>query len=170
MSRRFLLILLATALSGCSSVQTYKGPARPEGQTARIVPENAFNRARQSGILTPACGSGEVLVRLCGRSLGGTSNSFDVLPGRLDLQVAYLNDETPFADKVVRTRAVTLSLNAVAGHTYGIRGQATWVGNQVQVRIWAVDGADGRRVAVVDVPASNVIIDEGEFLEQHLTD
>ena len=169
MSRRFLLILLTAVLSGCGSVQTYEGPARPEGQIARIVPENAFNRARQSGILTPACGSGEVRVRICGQRLG-RSNSFDVLPGRQDLQVAYLNDETPFADKVVRTRAVTLSLNAVAGHTYGIRGQATWVGSQIQVRIWAVDGADGRRVASVDVPAANIIIAEGEFLAQHLTD
>ena len=162
MSRRILLVLLALVLPACGSVQAYPGGARSDAQVAQILPENAFNRQRQSGLLTPACGTGEVRVRICGKSLGGFSNRFEVLPGRVDLQVGYLNDETPFPDKLLRTRAVALSLDAVAGHTYGIRGQATWVGNQVQVRIWAVDSADGRRVASVDVPAANVFFDDGE--------
>ena len=76
----------------------------------------------------------------------------------------------PYPDKMVRTRAVGLSLNAVAGHVYGIRGQATWVKGAAQVRIWAVDSADGRRVASVDVPASRVFYEDGEVLPNDLED
>ena len=100
----------------------------------------------------------------------GFNNRFEVLPGRVDLRVGYLDDETPFPEKSLRTRAVTLSLNAEAGHIYGIRGQVTWVGQVAQVRIWAVDSADGRRVASVDVPAANVFYEEAGALPAFLND
>ena len=164
MPRCLFFCLLALSLSACGSVQAYQGGSKGSGQVAQILPENAYNRARESGLLTPACGTGEVRVRICGRGLGRFSNRFEVLPGRVDLQVGYLNDETPFPEKLLRARAVTLSLNAEAGHIYGIRGQATWVGEVAQVRIWAVDSADGRRVASVDVPAANIFYEDGDTI------
>jgi len=170
MKRCLLSLALPLVLCACGSLPTYSGPRKGAGEVAQIVPENAWNRARESSLLNPARGSGEVRVRVDGHSLGGTDSRFSVLPGRHDLQVAYLNDETPLPEKLLRTRAVTLSLQALAGHVYGIRGEATWVAGRARVRLWAVDGADGRSVASVDVPASHVFYEEGPLLPAELSD
>lgn len=153
-------LALATllVLAGCGSVRTFQGD-RPAGQVAVIVPENRFNRAQAAGPFGARSGAtGEVRVRVGGRSLGGWNNRFEVLPGRHELAVVYTDEAPQLPEQVLRTRQVTLPLDARAGHVYAIRGRATFGGAQPSVRIWAVDAADRRTVASVQVPRQNILL------------
>ena len=153
-----LLLLVALGAPGCQqSVQTYAGPQRASCDVAVIVPENAFNRAR-SAPFGPACGSGEVRVRIEGQCLGGTHNTFTVLPGTHQLAVVYLDRTPRLNGRVLGTQAVALPLEAKAGHTYAIRGRTTWSGSTPTVSLWAVDGTTGQTVSSVVVPQANTRI------------
>ena len=112
------LVLGLTLLVGCSSVDTFEG-SRSDDQVAVIVPENHFNRRRDLGPFGTSMRTGEVRVRVAGESLGGFAHSFRVLPGRHDLAVVFVDDRTPYPETILRTREVTLRLDARAGHTYG---------------------------------------------------
>jgi hypothetical protein len=160
-ARVALPVVLAVGFltAACSSVDTFEG-GRSDDQVAVIVPENPFNRRRDLGPFRTSSRSGEVRVRVAGESLGGFSHSFRVLPGRHDLAVVYLDDRTPYPERALRTREVTLRLDAVAGHTYGVRGEASYPGGRPTVRIVAVDGADGRVVAAADVPRDRILLVE----------
>ena len=135
--------------------------------TAVIVPENQYNRSRAAGPFAAPCATGQVIVRVAGCRLNG-KRQFQVPAGRQALQVAFVDDTTPnegdsWDDMVLTTQAVAMSFDAQAGHTYAVRGKADWragsPGKPV-VRLWVVDGADGRTVTSVVVPEQNVSVRE----------
>lgn len=152
-----LLVGLAALVAGCSSsraVGTSAGCA-----TAVIVPENQFNRSRAAGPFAAPCATGQVIVRVDGCPLKG-KRQFQVPAGQQRLQVAFTDENTPNADgwddMVLTTRAVAMSFEAQAGHTYAVRGQADWRGARPVVTLWIVDGADGRTVTSLVVPEQNI--------------
>jgi hypothetical protein len=156
---RAALILALSGLTGACSgaLQTYAGPSRNASQVAVILPENAYNRSRDEPF-GAAPSDAEVRVRVAGHALGGTHNRFEVLPGHHDLAVAYLDRTTPAGHGVLATRAVTLALDAQAGHTYAIRGTATWADGTPTVTLWAVDASSRRTVSSVVVPSDHVLV------------
>lgn len=160
MSRVVAILLLALALAGCQrSVQAYNaGQATAGCGVAVIVPENAYNRAR-SAPFGPACGDNEVRVRVNGRCLGGTHNTFTVTPGQHNLSVVYIDRAPRLNGRVLGTRSMNLPLEAQAGRTYAIRGRTTWAANgEPTVSIWAVDGTTRQTVSSVVVPRENTVI------------
>ena len=155
--------ILGLGVAACSSTRAVGADA---GQgMAVIVPETQINRVRAASPFNPPCTTGEVRVRICGSRLGG-ARRFQVPAGRRDLQVVYLNDDTPFEtsydDMVLRTEAVILSFDAQAGHTYAVRGAVDWRGGgeaRPLVTLWIVDGATGGTVTSVVVPDANVRVE-----------
>lgn len=161
MIRIVLLAWICAVAAGCSgAVRAYEGAPRDDAQVAVILPENAYNRARESPLGATSSG-GEVRVRVGGQALGGTNNRFEVLPGRHDLAVAYLDRDAP-GGRTVATRAVTLPIDVQAGRTYAIRGLATWANGTPTVTLWAVDGTTRRTVASVVVPPTQVLVGQKE--------
>lgn len=160
MRRTVLFLVLGGLVSACSgSTKAYSGADRPASQVATILPENAWNRARAS--IAPT-GSGQVGVRVAGRRLSFMKSRFTVLPGRHALTVVYVNQDTPWEDYILKTKPVSLTLDAQAGRTYAIRGQPSYAKDRVDVRIFAVDAGSGRTVAQVAVPQASVILDNEE--------
>ena len=161
---RVLLLPLVVVLlgpAGCSSVQTFSGD-RPASQIAVIVPETTFNRARSAGPFgAPSRASGEVFLRVDGRSLGGFSNKFDVLPGRHQLTVVFVDQAPPYPDHELRTRQVVMTLDAQAGRVYAVRGRATYApGARPMVRVWVEDGATRQIVASMQVPDAGILLED----------
>lgn len=150
------LLLLAACNSG---VRTFDDGGAAAG-VAVIVPENRHNRARAAGPFGGgSAGTSEVRVRIGGRSLGGFSSRFAVRPGRQDLAVAFVDDPAHLPDQLLQTRAVTLSFDAEVGHTYAVRGRATYGSGRPSVQIWIVDAATRRTVASVQVPDASAVLE-----------
>ena len=157
MLRSALALSLALCLGACSST-TAGRVSRPGAGFATVIPETQMNRQRAAGIFSAPCRGGEVKLRVNGCRVGG-DGTFTVPAGPQQLQVAYMNVETPDGEKVLRTKAVILPLTVQAGRTYGIRGRVDWRGQVPTVRFWAVDGSTGETVSSVIVPQANVLWD-----------
>ena len=157
-----LALPLVFLLAACSDTRDVGSQEACAQGTAVIVPENQFNRMRAASPFRPPCETGAVKVRICGQSLRGKSR-FRVPAGPQQLQVAYVDNETPYEDKVLRTIAVPVTFNAQAGRTYAIRGRVEWRGGRAAVTLWVVDGADGSTVTTLVVPPQNVLVEEPGF-------
>jgi hypothetical protein len=166
-----LLAVVGCAVGGCQrSVQTFRGNEPSACNAATIVPENPYNRARHSP-LAGACGDSEVLVRINGQRLGGTHNSFTILPGTQELQVAFRESPARLNGRQLITHSVPLRFQVEGGHTYAIRGRSAWAQGRPSVTLWAFDGTSGKVVASLVVPAARTkIVGDGEFLAPEYTD
>ena len=158
MVRTALSLALAVLGTACSSVQTYEGPARDDAQLAFVIPENQRNRQRAAGLLGTPKDGGRVVVRIGGESLAPFKDRFAVLPGRTVVSAVYADKRTPYPDRSLVTESVDLAFDAQAGHTYAVRGAATWPGGKAAVTLWVVDGATGRSVASAAVPESKILM------------
>ena len=163
MTRLALVALIALVFAACSS-------SRPAGRVNQgvsgcgtVIPENQFNRQRMAGMFTAVCRTGEVKVRINGCALSG-KREFTVPAGPQELQVAFMDHETPDEEKVLTTQAVRMPLNVQAGRTYGVRGRATWRGGVPTVQLWIVDGSTGQTLHSVTVPQQNVSVDYPDFI------
>lgn len=165
MSRVATILLLACALATAACQRSVhaggpggSGSVQAGCGVAVIVPENAYNRAR-SAPFGPACGNNEVRVRVNGRCLGGTANTFTVNPGKHTLSVVYIDRAPRLNGRMVGTRAIALPLDAEAGHTYAIRGRTTWAADGTPtVSLWAVDGSTRQTVSSAIVPRADTLI------------
>lgn len=158
MIRLTACLFVAALASACSSVQAYEGPPRDDTQVATIIPENQRNRQREAGPFGAPKDGGRVVIRVNGESLRPLKDRFAVLPGRVVVAALYMDERTPYPDRRLLTESVDLSFDAAAGHTYAVRGRATWPQGKPAVTLWVVDGATGRSVASVAVPEAKTIL------------
>ena len=158
MVRTAVCLALAALATACSSVQAYEGPARDDAELAFVIPENQRNRQRAAGPFGTPKDGGRVIVRIGGEGLAAFKDRFAVLPGRTVVSAVYMDKRTPYPDRELVTESVDLAFDAQAGHTYAVRGAATWPSGKAAVTLWVVDGATGRSVASAAVPESKVIL------------
>jgi len=158
MIRLALCMLFAVLTAACSSVQAYDGAEREDAQLAFLVPETQANRQRDAGPFGAPPDGGKISLLVNGKTLAFGKPRFAVLPGRVTIAATYEDERTPYPDKRLETRPITLTFNVAAGHVYAVRGRAEWSSGKAVVTIWVVDGATKRVVASAAVPESNVIM------------
>ncbi len=158
MIRLALCTLFAVLTAACSSVQAYDGPKRDDAELAFLIPETQANRQRDAGPFGAPKDGGRIKLLVNGKTLAFGKPRFAVLPGHITIGATYDDERTPFPDKDLETRPITLTFDVLAGHVYAVRGRAAWSAGKPIVTIWVVDGATKRVVASVAVPESKVIL------------
>lgn len=122
-----VLLVAVSVLSGCGTMQAYPGEARSPDQVAIIKPGHRF-------------GPNAEIISIDGRKLGSGEDRVEVLPGRhtISARVIVSNGE----DMTVITNPMELHLDAQAGHTYLLFGEASgggWFSPPTEFGIWIQD-------------------------------
>ena len=120
-------LVAGSVLSGCGTMQAYPGDRRPRDQVALI--KSGFHFGEQGELLS-----------VDGQELASNENKAEVLPGphtiTARLRVPHGSNVTYFSS------AITLNLNAEAGHTYELFGEASgggWLKAPTKFTIWIRD-------------------------------
>lgn len=123
----FAALLAGLAVSGCGTMQVYPGEKRSPDQVALI--KSGFHFGEQAELLS-----------VDGQELGSNENKAEVLPGPHTITARL---SVPQGSNVTYySSAITLSLNAEAGHTYELFGEASgggWFKAPTKFTIWIQD-------------------------------
>ena len=122
-----VLLVAVSVLSGCGTTQAYRGEARSPDQVAIIKP----------GL---KAGPKAEIISVDGRKLGSDEDKVEVLPGRHTISARVIVSDGEHM--TIITTPMELHLDAKAGHTYLLFGEASgggWFSPPTEFGIWIQD-------------------------------